>query len=115
MARKIDRNNLLYVTILSVLGILSILALSLNQAGLLDPAVVYGREPLDEGYFYECTDSDPSNLFEVKGEVKFLDKKYEDICIGGKLHQVFCDSSLRVRLSGAYECPNGCSEGVCTS
>lgn len=111
---KIKNNPVLYITLLSMVGILAILALSLNKTGFLDPAVVVGREPLEEGEYYDqCTDNDPTNLFEVKGEVKYLNKKYNDLCIGEKLHQVFCDSSLRVRLGGAYECPNGCEEGVC--
>jgi len=114
MAGKTKNNNLIYVTILSALGILSILALSLNQSGILDPAVVYGREPLPEGEYQDaCTDTDPQNKFEVKGMVKYGRNQYEDVCIGDKLHQVFCDSSLRVRLSGAYDCRNGCSDGVC--
>jgi len=116
MAQKTKSNNLLYVTILSALGILSILALSLNQVGLLDPAVVYGRELVENGEPQDaCADSDPLNKFDVKGEVKFWRYQYSDICIGDKLHQVFCDSSQDVRLSGGYVCPNGCSDGVCLS
>jgi len=111
---KIKNNPVLYVTLLSVVGILAIFVLSLNQFGLLDPAVVVGRELLDEGeYQSACVDSDPTNLFEVKGEVEYFKYKYNDLCIGEKLHQVFCDSSLVVRLGGAYECPNGCLDGVC--
>ena len=114
MVRRKWNPEFLYVTIISVVGILTILALSLNQAGLLDSAVVYGRQSLNESeYQNKCTDTDPSNLFDVKGEVRYLSNKYNDICMGGRLYQVFCDSSLRVRLSGGYDCANGCNDGAC--
>jgi len=110
------RLNQYHFTIFTLLAILAILTLGLNQASYLGGAVVLDRELLPENqYQIGCVDNDPSNYYDVKGFVKHKDYLYRDYCSDGRLFQVYCASSKVVRMTRGYDCPNGCENGACLS
>ena len=103
-----------YAIILTLVAILAVLVLVLNETDVLSGAVVLHRRPLLESEYQDgCVDTDPSNYFDIQGFVKHKAYIYNDYCSNGRVFQVYCASSKVVRMTKGYKCPNGCQNGAC--
>ena len=109
--------SLFYITVITLVGIVSILGLSFHGSGNLDAAAVaWDREISTDGYHSECTIvQDPLHNFDERGIVDYENYRYYDFCNNDKLFQVTCSSSVKVGLLHGYQCPHGCEEGACVS
>ncbi len=76
-------------------------------------------EPEDFPEIGQCADSDGGKNYYIKGEIEgplaaSPNSPREDICAGGSVRELFCNSEGKGEPF-LYECPDGCSEGVCIS
>lgn len=98
-----------YLFILGVVGIVAIVGLLISEG--LSGALIY-KIVLQENQF-PCTDDEPTNDFDKIGTVTHGRVQYVDHCVNNRLYQYACATSNTVRLTGGYECPNGCLDGAC--
>lgn len=106
-----DNQFMPYFVIIGVVAIVALVSLVLFSSGGIVGAPVY-QEKLDE-FQGGCTDDDPANDRSIPGSVKKGVSEYIDHCRENKLFQYECGTSSNPRFTRPYECPNGCSNGVC--
>ena len=102
-----------YLVIVAVVAVVAIVTLVLNGDASLDGADVFEITAPENERTSSCVDSDPLNDFFVKGNTQFGLIKNFDHCEGNNLFQYYCGTSADVRITGAYNCPNGCGNGAC--
>ena len=105
-----DRSQVPYVVMVSIVALVAVVVLVMNNSVGLEGANVY-REQVEE-LQPSCLDNDPSNEYDVKGTVHMGTYKNYDYCRGDRLVQAYCSSSINVAWV-EYECPNGCLNGFC--
>ncbi|MBS3140287.1 hypothetical protein J4479_04760 [Candidatus Woesearchaeota archaeon] len=109
----VSRQFFPYLVLVSVVAIVAIAVLVLNNSSSLEGANVADayREQVKE-LQPSCLDNDPRNEYDVKGTVHMGTYKNYDYCRGNRLVQAHCESSNSVGWV-EYECPGGCSNGFC--
>ncbi|MBR9683296.1 hypothetical protein GOV03_02035 [Candidatus Woesearchaeota archaeon] len=98
------------LAIVSVVAIVAIVTLFL-WSGKLSGAPIYSYVDEEQA---TCLDDDPKNDFYTPGTLKLGKMVYEDYCLNERLlNQHYCSASNQARLLAPYECPDGCSRGIC--
>ena len=99
------------IVIISIAVVAALVVLAFNNSLELQGAAVNIKHV--DTVEKSCVDDDPLNNYNQPGMVQQSSVQYFDYCVGNTLFQRYCRTGGRIGVTSGYQCPNGCSEGMC--